>query len=47
MSQTGLKWVPLDDALGNPSNPSYIPTQYTNFGQQMSFYQRLINTLAR
>ncbi len=45
---SGLKWAPLDEALGNPSNPSYIPTEYVlSFGQHMSFKQRLLNTLTR
>lgn len=35
-----------NDRMGNPDNPSYIPTQGTYFSDKMSFIQRLINVIA-
>ena len=33
-------------SVGDPANPSYIPSGLTGFTQSMTFYQRLVNTLA-
>jgi len=35
-----------NDRMGNPDNPSYIPTAGTWFSDQMSFSERLINVIA-
>ena len=35
----------IDMAVGNPTNPSYIPIEYLNLGQRMSFIERVYNTL--
>jgi len=35
-----------NDRMGNPDNPSYIPTIGTSFSDQMSFSERLINVVA-
>lgn len=35
-----------NDRMGNPDNPSYIPTGGTSFSDQMSFSERLINVVA-
>ncbi len=40
-----LKWPPLDVAVGNPVNPSFIPIEYLGYGQRMTFKERLANTL--
>ncbi len=42
-----LKWPLMDIALYNPTNPSYIPSEYINLGQSMSFLQRVGNTMLR
>lgn len=34
-----------NDRMGNPDNPSYIPSQGTWFSDQMSFSERLINVV--
>jgi glucuronosyltransferase len=34
------------DHMGNPNNPSYIPTHGTSFSDEMSFSQRLRNVIA-
>lgn len=31
--------------FSSPFNPSYMPTMTTGYGQDMTFYQRLVNTL--
>lgn len=35
-----------NDRMGNPDNPSYIPTHATWFSDKMSFSERLINVIA-
>jgi len=47
-----LFWVALkhpltDIAMGNPTDPAYIPFEYFNFGQDMTFLQRVANSLVR
>ena len=37
----------VDLAVGNPTNPSYIPLELFNFGTKMSFWERTVNTLGR
>jgi len=37
----------IDMAMGSPTNPSFIPLELFDFSQQMTFMQRLKNTLAR
>ncbi len=44
-SKPALKWPMIDMAVGNPTNPSYIPIEYLNLGQRMSFIERVYNTL--
>lgn len=31
--------------IGNPDNPSYIPTYFGEFGQDMTIYEKILNTL--
>jgi hypothetical protein len=31
--------------MGNPVNPSYMPLPFFGFSQEMTFQQRLVNTL--
>lgn len=33
-----------NDRIGNPDNPSYIPNYLLDYGDSMTFYERLINT---
>ncbi|KAJ4434826.1 hypothetical protein ANN_23397, partial [Periplaneta americana] len=35
----------LNDRIGNPDNPSYIPNFYLPYSNRMSFMQRVINTV--
>lgn len=35
-----------DAAMGNPTNPAYLPIVVLNYGQRMSFSERVVNTLA-
>ncbi len=42
----GLKCIAFDKAMHNPLNPSYIPADLMNFGQHMTFPERVINTIA-
>ena len=44
-TSAALKWPPLDVAVGNPVNPSFIPIEYLGYGQRMTFKERLANTL--
>jgi len=37
----------MDIIMGNPTDPAYIPFEYINFGQKMTFLQRVVNTLIR
>ncbi len=37
----------LDIAMGNPTNPAYIPIELLNYSQHMTFLQRVVNTLVR
>ena len=39
--QASIPW--LDDAMGQPHNPSFMPTQLLEYGSEMTFIQRLIN----
>ncbi|TRY74075.1 hypothetical protein TCAL_06710 [Tigriopus californicus] len=34
-----------DFLMGNPVNPSYIPVEFLNYSQEMTFLQRVLNTL--
>lgn len=36
----------VDNMIGNPVFPSYMPAVMLPYGQEMTFYQRLLNTLA-
>lgn len=42
-SSNNLPWG--GTRLGNPDNPSYIPTYFSDFTPDMNFYQRLINAI--
>ena len=35
----------VEEALGNPTNPSYIPNLMLDLGTEMDFRERLLNTL--
>lgn len=35
----------LDIAMGNVANPAYLPVVLAEYGQNMNFWQRTINTL--
>lgn len=35
----------IDLALGNPTNPSYIPLELFDYGPEMSLWERTLNTL--
>ena len=37
--------APIEEALGNPTNPSYIPNLMLDLGSEMNFWERLLNTL--
>ena len=40
------RWTVFDLAMGNPINPSYMPNEvFSAFSQQMSFLERVVNTL--
>ncbi|XP_044752267.1 UDP-glycosyltransferase UGT5-like [Coccinella septempunctata] len=42
-SSVDLPWG--SHRIGNPDNPSYIPTYFGEFGKSMSIYERLLNTI--
>ena len=44
MQQT-IRIAPIEEALGNPTNPSYIPNLMLDFGSEMNFRERLLNTM--
>ncbi|XP_050667870.1 UDP-glycosyltransferase UGT5-like [Leptidea sinapis] len=44
LSSVPLPWV--NDQLGNPEIPSYIPAYVTGFSQSMSLWERFSNTLS-
>lgn len=35
------------DLVGTPENPAYVPNQYLSYGDQMTLWERTINTLVR
>ena len=37
--------APIEEALGNPTNPAYIPNLMLDLGMEMNFWERLLNTL--
>lgn len=42
-SCTMMPW--LDDRFANPDNPSYIPDNFMDFSDEMTFFQRVENTV--
>ena len=40
-----MRMAPIEEALGNPTNPSYIPNLMLDLGSEMNFWERLLNTL--
>lgn len=44
LSSVPLPWV--NDQLGNPETTSYIPSYMMGFGQRMTLWERIANTLA-
>ena len=44
MQQT-VRMAPIEEALGNPTNPAYIPNLMLDLGMEMNFWERLLNTL--
>ena len=42
-----LRWAPIDVAMGNPTNPAYLPIELLEYGPIMSLKERVINTIAR
>ena len=41
----GCVWS-TGDSIGVPSNPSYIPDALLSYGDHMTFYERLTNSLS-
>ena len=39
-----MRMAPIEEALGNPTNPSYIPNLMLDLGTEMNFWDRLLNT---
>jgi hypothetical protein len=37
----------VDEALGNPTNPAHIASIMSDFGPEMSFKERVLNSMAR
>lgn len=35
------------DLVGTPENPAYVPNQYLSYGDQMTLWERTVNTLVR
>lgn len=44
LSSVPLPWV--NEQLGNPEATSYVPAYMMSYGQQMSLWERMMNTLA-
>ncbi|KPJ18103.1 Ecdysteroid UDP-glucosyltransferase [Papilio machaon] len=44
LSSVPLPWV--NEQLGNPEATAYVPAYMMSYGQQMSLWERLVNTLA-
>ena len=40
----GMKW--MDEWVGNPSPHAYLPQLFSDYGDQMNFWQRTLNTLS-
>lgn len=40
-SSTIMPWI--NERLGNPTHPAYIPNNFFDFSDKMTFYERLIN----
>ena len=40
-----MRMAPIEEALGNPTNPAYIPNLMLDLGPEMDFRERLLNTL--
>lgn len=43
-SSVNLPWG--GDRIGNPDNPSYIPSYFLPYTSKMNLYQRIINTIS-
>ncbi|PSN46987.1 hypothetical protein C0J52_17341 [Blattella germanica] len=43
LSSVALPWV--NDRIGNPDNPSYIPNYFLPYSDKMNFFQRVINLM--
>ncbi|CAH0728438.1 unnamed protein product, partial [Brenthis ino] len=44
LSSVPLPWV--NEQLGNPEGPAYIPAYMMGFGQRMNLWERFLNTIA-
>ena len=45
MMQQTMRMAPIEEALGNPTNPAYIPNLMLDLGMEMSFWERLLNAM--
>ena len=39
----GYDWI--NEPLGNPQNPAFVPGVFSNFSSNMNFWERLLNVL--